>query len=306
MATTKATRADVHQSVTTAIIKMLETAQANGATFPWCKPGVAHLRPTNATTNQRYRGINVMTLWGAADAANYRSGIWATLKQWNDIGATVRRASAAHRSCSTSRWTSRTRATPRPAASRQRKTIRMAKGYWVFNADQVAGFELPDLPTVDLTTRIEAAETFVDGLKLDIRHGGTSAFYQPSGDFVQMPERVLFQNTQTSTATEGYYGVLLHEIGHASGSSKRVGRDLTGRFGSASYAMEEIVAEWISGLLCADLGVTAQPRADHAHYIANWLTVLRNDKGAAMAAAAKASQAVEWMWAQVERQVQAA
>ena len=183
-----------------------------------------------------------------------------------------------------------------------RKTIRMAKGYWVFNADQVSGFELPELPTVDLTTRIEAAETFVAGLKLDIRHGGASAFYQPSGDFVQMPERVLFQNTETSTATEGYYGVLFHEIGHASGSSKRVGRDLTGRFGSASYAMEEIVAEWISGLLCADLGVTAQPRPDHAHYISNWLTVLRNDKGAAMAAAAKASQAVEWMWAQVERQ----
>lgn len=59
--------------------------------------------------------------------------------------------------------------------------------------------------------------------------------------------------------------------------------------------MEELVAEWISAMLCADLSITAQPRADHAHYIANWLQVLKNDKGAAIAAAATASRAVEFL-----------
>ena len=73
-------------------------------------------------------------------------------------------------------------------------------------------------------------------------------------------------------------------------------RDLTGRFGSASYAMEELVAEWISAMLCAELGITAQPRADHAHYIATWLTVLKSDNGAALTAAAQASKAVDMLW----------
>ena len=176
------------------------------------------------------------------------------------------------------------------------KTIRLAKGYWVFNADQVENFDLPAMPTIDLTTRIEAADRFVANLALDIRHGGARAFYRPSEDFIQMPERVLFENTPTSTATEGYYGVLLHEIGHACGARNRLDRDLSGRFGSASHAMEEMCAEWIAALMCADLGITAQPRPDHAHYIKNWLTTLKGDKSAAMAAAAKASQAAEYLW----------
>jgi antirestriction protein ArdC len=248
----------------------------------------------------------VLTLWGAADAANYRSGLWATLKQWNDISATVKKGERGRPIVFYKPLEIEDESNAEAGGEPERRTIRIAKVYWVFNADQVSGFELPELPTVDLTTRIEAADRFVEALKLDIRHGGASAYYRPDDDVVQMPERALFQNTPTSTATEGYYGVLFHEIGHASGSAKRVGRDLTGRFGSASYAMEECIAEWIAGLLCADLGVTAQPRADHAQYIANWLTVLRSDKGAAMAAAAKASQAVESMWAQVEQRVQAA
>ena len=48
-------------------------------------------------------------------------------------------------------------------------------------------------------------------------------------------------------------------------------------------------------MLCAELSITAQPRADHAHYISGWLTVLKNDKGAAMAAAAQASRAVDYL-----------
>ena len=295
MTTTKPARADVHQAVTNAIIKMLETAQACGASFPWCRPGVAHSRPTNALTKQRYRGINVFTLWATADGANYRSGIWSTFKQWKELGASVRKGE---------------RGTPivfckplevddddhaHETGEPTTKTIRMAKGYWGFNADQVDGFELPAMPTVDLTTRIETAETFIANLKLDIRHSGARAFYRPADDFIQMPDRVLFQSTETSTATEGFYGVLLHEIGHASGSAKRLNRDLTGRFGSESYAMEEIIAEWISGLMCAELGITAQPRPDHAHYIANWLSILKGDKSAAMAAAAKASEAAHYL-----------
>jgi len=57
-----------------------------------------------------------------------------------------------------------------------------------------------------------------------------------------------------------------------------------------------MIAEWISGFLCADLGITAQPREDHAHYIATWLTVLKSDKTAVFTAAAKANQAVEYLF----------
>ena len=62
-------RADVHQSVTNAIIKILETADQNGASFPWCRPNIGLGRPTNALTEARYRGINIVTLWATAEGS---------------------------------------------------------------------------------------------------------------------------------------------------------------------------------------------------------------------------------------------
>jgi len=59
--------------------------------------------------------------------------------------------------------------------------------------------------------------------------------------------------------------------------------------------MEELVAELGAAFLCADLAVTNTPREDHAAYIANWLAVMREDKRAIFTAAAKASQAVDFL-----------
>jgi hypothetical protein len=50
-----------------------------------------------------------------------------------------------------------------------------------------------------------------------------------------------------------------------------------------------------SAFLCADLGITPEVRDDHASYIANWLTVLKNDKRAIFSAAAHAQKAVDYL-----------
>jgi antirestriction protein ArdC len=63
------------------------------------------------------------------------------------------------------------------------------------------------------------------------------------------------------------------------------------RWGDEGYAAEELVAELGSAFLSADLGLMPEPRADHASYIANWLTVLKNDKRAIFTAAAYAERA---------------
>lgn len=89
--------------------------------------------------------------------------------------------------------------------------------------------------------------------------------------------------------------VLFHELTHYSGAPARLNRDLSGRFGDQAYAMEELVAELGAAYLCADLGVTNTPRADHAAYVANWLSVLQNDRRAVFTAAGKAGQAAEYL-----------
>ena len=42
--------------------------------------------PKNALTKNRYNGINVVSLWVAAEANGYKAPIWATYKQWQQLG----------------------------------------------------------------------------------------------------------------------------------------------------------------------------------------------------------------------------
>ncbi|WP_246717036.1 zincin-like metallopeptidase domain-containing protein [Oricola nitratireducens] len=93
----------------------------------------------------------------------------------------------------------------------------------------------------------------------------------------------------------GFYSTLCHELVHWPGAEKRLGRDMSGRFGTEGYAMEELVAELGATFLCSDLGISQEPRPDHACHVKNWLAVLKNDKKAVFTAASKASEATNWL-----------
>jgi antirestriction protein ArdC len=97
------------------------------------------------------------------------------------------------------------------------------------------------------------------------------------------------------SATEAYYSTLLHELTHWTAPAHRCDRDFSGRFGSEAYAMEELVAELGAAFLCAELGITVEPRPDHAQYLAHWLAVLKADKRAIFAAASKAAEASAYL-----------
>jgi antirestriction protein ArdC len=128
-----------------------------------------------------------------------------------------------------------------------------------------------------------------------LHHGGHQAYYQPSTDSIHLPFRETFLQTETSSPEENYYSTLFHELTHFSGAKGRCDRDLTGRFGSSAYAMEELIAELGAAFLCGHFQMSSTPRADHAQYLANWLSVLKSDKRAIFTAASKASQAVDYL-----------
>ena len=50
-----------------------------------------------------------------------------------------------------------------------------------------------------------------------------------------------------------------------------------------------------AAFLCAELGLSNEPRPDHAAYLASWLRVLKNDKRAIFTTASKAQAAVDYM-----------
>ena len=113
------------------------------------------------------------------------------------------------------------------------------------------------------------AEALIRATGVDFRIGGERALYDPRHDFVQVPP------PQAYFEPINWHRTALHEIGHASGHSSRLNRDLTGSFGSKKYAFEELIAEISAAYLCASLNIT--PTVRHADYIGSWLDVLRED-----------------------------
>lgn len=286
------TGSDIYERVTNQIIAAIE-AGAGEYRMPWHHDGSAITTPVNVASRKAYRGVNIITLWAAAHAAGYPAGIWGTYRQWHELGAQVRKGERGHLVVF---WktTDRSSDTDRQDGddNHHEPARRLfARGYTVFNAAQVDGYTPPELPVLPEVERIEHAERFCAALGIDIRHGGSQACYIPSKDCVQMPDFACFRDAIA------YYAVLLHECGHASGAKHRLDRNLSGRFGSAAYAMEECTVELLSAMICADLNLSVEPRPDHARYIASWLEVLRSDKRAIFTAASKAQEITDWMHA---------
>jgi antirestriction protein ArdC len=163
----------------------------------------------------------------------------------------------------------------------------------VFNADQVDGFGEATAGVAIAPS--EGVDAFIARTGATIVHGGSRACYVPMLDEIHMPERASFIGSTTSTATETYYSTVLHELTHWTAPAHRCGRDLSGRFGDDAYAMEELVAELGAAFLCGELGITVEPRPDHAQYLAHWLTVLKADKRAIFTAASKAAEAAAFL-----------
>jgi len=257
---------DIYERVTNQIIAAIE-AGAGKYRMPWHHDGSAITTPVNVASRKAYRGVNILSLWAAAQASSYAAGIWGTYRQWQEFGAQVRKGERGHLVVF---WktTDRSSDTDRQDGddNHHEPARRLfARGYIVFNAAQVDGYTPPELPVLPEVERIEHAERFCAALGIDIRHGGSQACYIPSKDCVQMPDFACFRDAIA------YYAVLLHECGHASGAKHRLDRDLSGRFGSAAYAMEECTVELLSAMICADLNLSVEPRPDHARYIASWL-----------------------------------
>lgn len=296
---TTATRADVYTRITDTIVSQLEAGVR-----PWQKPWSAGnadgriVRPLRSNGTP-YRGVNVLCLWLAATEKGFSSPFWLTFNQAKELGGFVKKGEHG----SPVVYANSFRKTEQDADGEEvEREIHFMRGYTVFNADQVDG--LPERFTVAVPEvispeeRVERADAFFSATRADVRHGGTRAYYALEPDYVQMPPFVSFRDR------ESYYATLAHEVAHWTRHPTRLARDFDRKnWGDEGYAREELVAEIAAAFLCADLGLTLEPREDHAAYLTSWLTVLKNDKRAIFQAAAHAQRAADFLQA---LQVQAA
>ena len=280
---------DVYQTVTAQIIAAIEQGVGSWC-MPWNTSGRYAFSPINLASRNTYRGVNTLCLWASAQSKGYESGVWGTYKQWQELGAQVRKGEKA---TTVVFWKFANGADDTDGADDCKPTsgsrLLFTRGYPVFNAVQVDGYTPKTEPESTLNERMLHADAFFMGIAADVRHGGNQAFYAPATDHIQLPPFRAFRDGVS------YYSVLAHEHAHYTAKADRCDRQLGKRFGDSAYAAEELIAELSAAFTCAHLGLSTEPREDHAQYINSWLKVLKADKRAIFTAASKAQQATDWM-----------
>ena len=258
----------LYERVTATILQQIE-ANPGSPTMPWHRrAGSAVYIPRNATTEAHYRGMNILMLWMAADIAGYKSGNWATYRQWGAKGGQVRRGEKASPILFFKRFE------VEPTGPKDDGTRAMVRTSAVFNEAQLEGYDataaaaLPDHGPVQVSDEFRS---FVAATGATIHHRGERAFYSLATDDITMPPEALFTGTKTTDRHLGYASTLSHELAHYAGAKHRLDRKLATRHGTHAHAAEEVIAEMTASFVCARLGLASEPRIDHAQYISHYM-----------------------------------
>ncbi len=309
------TKSSAYEKLTPQRKQLVDQVLANlekGNLF-WTQGWVAAGAPESAVTGKKYRGINNLYLSLVAMAENYGDNRWATFRQMEEKGWTFKKDEEGHtlgkgKSVSVEYYEMRDKETKRRfdrsvldgmTFDEQREYMDknvywLRKFYRVFNCSLMDGVPAKEMPMIDVNDRIEKAEAILDYWNANeskIVYGGSQAFYRPSTDEVHLPEREKFKSTQS------FYDTAFHEIGHSTGHESRLNRDLSGGFGSQSYAMEELRAEIASIFMAQDLGI--EPSEDrlqnNAAYIQSWKDEIKENPNALFTAIADADKIARYV-----------
>ena len=270
--------------------------------MPWEKPWKSSnvFNPVNPISTVHYHGINRMLLGIIATNRNIEDGRWATFNQIADKNGTYHPGK---------KWTLKKGSKGVPIElwkvrkigtkelinfSDYRKILEKdpdqaqnytlySQTFYVYNFADIDG--VPEMKKEKTNTvSIPELENFCNevlkNIGVGLEHKGDQAYYIPSKDQIVLPEIGKFKSA------EDYYATRLHETAHSTGAASRLKRDLSGTFGSESYAKEELRAEIASSLIFADLKMPtdASTLDNHKAYIQNWISVLEKDPNVLFAA----------------------
>lgn len=280
---------NVYEIVTDMILDKIDAGVA-----PWIKPWNSHT-PKNFSTSKEYRGINNTIL----SMLSGETGLFGTYKQFKEENIQIKKGA---------------KSVPvvfhvfedleHEDDKGRDRIYKGARYYRVFSLeDTVNGedmakgkFDLEDFLPLSEDLRNSKVEEdlskMVDGLGIKLTFKENSAFYQPKGHRLNMPN---YKNFKT---IDGYYATFFHELVHA--TSKDLNRDLKGHFGSKDYSFEELIAELGSAYLCQIYEVSNEELAQSASYIKGWSSKFKEDKKMIFKASSLAQIAVDHLRNKVE------
>ena len=290
--------------------KVLENLE-KGNLF-WTKGWVSGA-PESAITGKKYRGINNLLLSIISMSENYDDNRWATFNQMEEKGWTFKKdedgkSVAKNKGVTIEYYEMRDKETKKRfdrsildgmTAEEQREYMDknvywLRKYYRVFNCalmDGVPQKEKPQINDNDKNDRVESILDYWDKNEAKIVYGGSQAFYKSSTDEVHLPSRGDFKSMQE------FYSTALHEIGHSTGHESRLNRDLSGGFGSETYALEELRAEIASIFMEQDLEIEPSEGRlqNNVAYIQSWKNEITDNPNALFTAIADADKIAKYV-----------
>jgi len=290
-------QSELRQSITDTIVQALEA----GGLPPWRCPWQASKNtgsPINVISKRSYSGVNPLLLQIAAHRHNFQSRYWGTFNQWKQLGGSVTRrpntVSPGHWGTTIAFCRPVTKTETAPNGEETEEKFWILRSYTVFNIDQVEGNHLDHLrlgtDTVDdfeVEGRFEEAERIVAATNVDIRFGGNRAFYNPSGDYIQMPYRSQFSLPE-------FHETMFHEMVHWTEAPNRLNWDR--KLPENTYACGELIAELGGCFLANEIGLPiADNLTNHVAYLKNWLDTMKADPKFIFKAASQASRAVDFI-----------
>lgn len=242
--------------------------------------------PENGITGKAYRGANSFLLSLIAELEGYSDSRWCTFRQASEKGWHIQKGA---KGVPVEYWAyydsfqkkllpwSEAKSLLEDSLYAERYLQLRSRTYTVFNAHQIEGIpELPIAPSTNIDAIRKQRDTLLQNMNLKYKEEGIRAFYSPSKDMVTLPPESSFNDEYSYACT------FLHECGHATGHPTRLNRDLSGGFGSDSYAKEELRAEIASAFTAQAIGLQLTDQQLQAHmdhhkaYIQSWSEDLEN------------------------------
>lgn len=183
------------------------------------------------------------------------------------------------------------------------KTIWCLKSYRVFNVAEIEwdGYDYTEKLKTQAVKEYDkvalaSIESAQDFLTRNYKNGApqiiecavkTNAYY-PMLDFVEMCPHASFRSPEV------FFSTLAHELGHSTGHVNRLNRKASCKFGSSSYAKEELVAETTALMCCASVGILSTYDNSIA-YLKSWLQSVKENADSIVWAFKEAQKATSWI-----------
>lgn len=275
---------DYYEEITNRIVEAFEAGK-----IPWEQPWVC-VPHANLVSGHCYNGINILLLWISASKRNFSKPLWLTYRQTTELGGNVRKG---EKGTSIVFWKPISVVDKEKTTDEQtvQKTIPYLKIYTVFNVDQTERID-PSFIEEHLPKMSAAGEPVVEADEL-IRSSGADIQHGEGASYDRLSDVVIMPPVDSFVDWGAYYSIVFHELGHWTGHRNRCSRDLTGRFGSPSYAMEELIAELTSAFICGTLSIVG--KLQHTAYIGSWIKALKNDNRAIFRASSEARKAAQFL-----------